>query len=92
MHVFEMVFAGIPDSRKTEERQGVAPAPADLDMLAMLRLDACSSPDLMREQYRVRCCHCLIRDPASSAHMQFKKAPQAHAARSLLPLDADKAL
>lgn len=60
MHVFAMVFAGIPDSRKTEERQGVAPAPADLDMLATLRLDACSSPDLMREQYRVRPCHWWI--------------------------------
>ena len=42
----------------------MSPAPADLDMLATLRLDACSSPDLTREQYRVRLCHCLIWDPA----------------------------
>ena len=78
MHVFAMVFAGIPDSRKTEERQGVAPAPADLDMLATLRLDACSSPDLMREQYRVRPHHGLIRNPASKAHMQSQSPASAH--------------
>ena len=60
MHMLELVCAGNPESRKNEERQGVSPAPADPEMLARLRLDACSSPDLMREQYRVSTHHCLI--------------------------------
>ena len=48
-----MLFAGIVDARKIEERQGVNPAPADLELLARLRLDACDSSSLMVEQYMV---------------------------------------
>ena len=89
MHVSGMVSAGNPDSRKTEERQGVSPIPADLDLLAKLRLDACSSPNLMLEQYRVRLCHCLIW--TSAMLMCTFLATQAHTARSLLPPHADRA-
>lgn len=48
-----MLSAGIVDARKNEERQGVNPAPADLELLARLRLDACDSSSLMVEQYKV---------------------------------------
>ena len=41
------------DARKNEERQGVNPAPADLQLLAGLRLDACDSSGLMVMQYKV---------------------------------------
>lgn len=48
-----VLSAGIVDARKNEERQGVNPAPADLELLARLRLDACDSSSLMVEQYKV---------------------------------------
>ena len=44
---------GNVDARKNEERQGVNPAPADLQLLAGLRLDACDCTSLMVEQYKV---------------------------------------
>jgi len=47
-----VLSAGIVDARKNEERQGVNPAPADLELLARLRLDACDC-SLMVEQYKV---------------------------------------
>ena len=58
----------------------MAPAPADLDMLATLRLDACSSPDLMREQYRVRPCHWWIWNAQRSCAVPEpgKRTPPGH--------------
>ena len=45
--------AGMVEARRNEERQGVNPAPADPQLLARLRLDACDSTSLMVEQYKV---------------------------------------
>jgi hypothetical protein len=41
------------EARRNEERQGVVPVPADPQLLARLRLDACDSTSLMVEQYKV---------------------------------------
>ena len=56
--------AGNADARKNEERQGVNPAPADLQLLAGLRLDACDSSSLTVEQYKV--CACVAGIPRNA--------------------------